>query len=67
VGERRFEGFFVWSVSGVLDEMMDEVMMMGEVMVGRGGVYSAVWCIACIAVYCMGCMAAVWAVYYERR
>ena len=35
----------------------------------RGGVYSAVWCIACIAVYCMGCMAAVWTVYYqyERR
>jgi len=33
----------------------------------RGGVYSAVWCIACMAVYCMGCMVAVWTVYYERR
>ena len=33
----------------------------------RGGVYSAVWCIACMVVYCMGCMVAVWTVYYERR
>ena len=29
-----------------------------------GGVYSAVWCIACMAVYCMP---AVWNVYYETR
>jgi len=35
--------------------------------VTRGGVYSAVWCIACMVVYCMGCMVAVWTVYYERR
>ena len=30
----------------------------------RGGVYSAVYCIGCIAVYCMG---AVSAVYAQRR
>ena len=33
MGERRFEGFLCGVV--MLDEMMDEVMMMGEVMVGE--------------------------------